>query len=119
MRPLVIAAVLSAGLLHPAAAEASCAIQPPSRDRLAEADAAFVGTAVRSTGTPERPAYVFRVEKSYKGALGAEVEVRDEYGVSSISLDPKPNQTIGLLLQQDSNGYFANDCDRIPPEGLE
>lgn len=122
MRLLLPVAALAAALLAPPAAQASCAIQPPRDARIAEADAALVGTVVAREGS----VYTFQVERAVKGALGERLRVRDESPASSIGLNLPIGARVGLLLRADradatggdGADYVANDCRRIGPDEL-
>jgi len=123
MRLLIASAALAAALIAPSAAQASCVPPPPREDRIAQADAAVVGTVVGKEGS----VYTLRLERVVKGSIaGGELRVRDEAPASSITLSLQPGQRVGLLLRADSadttNGdradYVANDCLRIGPDDL-
>lgn len=99
---------------------ASCAPAAPPRERLAGADAAFVGALVSRRAVEGGGAVLtFRVDRTYRGPLGAQVEVTDPYANSSVGLRPSEGEVVGLLLRGRAGAFTAFDCDRIPPEALE
>jgi hypothetical protein len=100
----------------PAPAAASCAPPEDDRTRLRQADAAFVGELVRRSEDDE--VLIFRVERGLKGRFEDEVEVRDEYPRSSVSLRPEPNTRVGVLLQREGAEYVANQCQLADPDAL-
>jgi hypothetical protein len=115
---LLIAMAAAGGVAAPASA--SCAPVPPAKQRLAGADAAFVGALLsRRDGGGGRAVLTFRVDRAYKGPLGQQVDVTDSRATTSIGLRVAPGEVVGLLLHGRPGAYSAIDCDRIPPEALE
>jgi hypothetical protein len=107
----------------------SCAYGDP-RERLAEADGAFIGTLVSQTETdPPEPGepvssdrdntYTFTVEEVFKGDIGDTVEVHAPADGASCGLEMHPGDTDGLFLYLDEEGLWNSSlCSRVPPNEL-
>jgi hypothetical protein len=128
-------ALLALLVLLAAAAEAgacSCVGQSPQQ-RMAEADAAFIGkvTAVRSeeddgsnpTFVKRVRVYTVQVEKAYKGAIGATAEVRGEDSsqgaVTSCGERYEVGDTLGGYFKGPPEEWFIFTCNRATREELE
>ena len=120
---VIIMAAVALAVPVASAGACSCAGGDP-RVRLSGADAAFAGTVTskrRVTGfaAPRMFDYVFAVEKSYKGSLGATVAVRAPADDGTCGLDLREGARIGLLLREDDGRWTAGLCDVIQPGELE
>ena len=114
-------------LLMPAlpAHACSCAYSDP-RDRLAESDAAIVGTLVEShpvdppvDNSGEDTIYTFTVDEEVKGDFGETLEVHAPYSGASCGIEVGIGQQTGLFLDQREDGAWASSlCSQIAPEEL-
>lgn len=120
MRPLLaLATVLTALLVGASTAGACSCVGGDPRDQLSGARAAFVGTVTGERRTSAlRRTYRLTVEKTFKGALPASVEVFSDGG-SSCGIDLEVGQRVGLLLRSAAGPYEVGLCDLIEPEDLE
>ena len=122
--PLVFVVVAVAlGVPAATAGACSCAGGDP-RVRLSGAEAAFVGTVtskrrVSGSATTRLFDYVFSVEESYKGSLGATVSVRMSGDDGTCGLDLREGARVGLLLREDGGRWTSGLCGVIKPEELE
>lgn len=115
MRAVAAVAGWVVGLLLLAApsAQASCALPQPRTDRLGAADAALVGTVLARDEDSIR----LRLERVVKGPIsGQEVEFANP--PTSVALSAQPGERVGLLLNDDGQGFAPSDCGRIGPEDL-
>lgn len=116
----VVPAILASLLALPAAASACrCAAEVPEARRFAAADAAFVGVlesrrpidpprldGIISTG--DRFVHRYRVQRRYKGRLGAKVWVRTVRSSATCGL---PNRRrIALYLDRSDGAWHAGLC---------
>lgn len=94
-------------------AHASC-VPVTVAGQLARADVAFVGRLVERH--PDR--LVLSVDEPLKGSPGA-MAVIPQPGVTSVSLNPRPGEPIGLTARRAPDGSLAaSECDRSAPENL-
>lgn len=131
MKRLVLVVAMVAGLLisspcSPAWA-CSCAAKPPEQ-RLARAEAAFVGTLIsREEPTPEGGFYYsgqtlkwkFRVEKVAKGDLEEEIELESAASGASCGLEVRVGERAGILLHKNQQGAWQSGlCEQMDPDEL-
>lgn len=96
----------------------SCAPLDP-RSALAAADGAFVGTFLEQRNKSNgRADYVFRVERSLKGAIGSTVVVESADNGAACGLEVAAGQRIGLLLERSGGAWTSLLCWQIEPEAL-
>jgi hypothetical protein len=117
MRRIVLVSLVSSMLLVSAngASACSCAIGDP-RDRLAEVDAAFVGTLVeKKVLESTRTVNTFRVEEALKGELGETVDV---HSGSACGLEVRKRATVGIFLTQSAGSWRSGLCDQVDPDDL-
>lgn len=106
----------------------SCAYGDP-RERLAEADGAFIGTLVSQTETeppdPDEPVssgrdntYTFTVEEVFKGDIGETIEVHAPADGASCGLEMGIGQQDGLFLYMDEGLWRSSLCSRVDPQEL-
>jgi hypothetical protein len=126
MRALVVAAAL----FFVASADAMACSCPAKSDaeRLAAAEAAFVGTLMerRDTSDPSRPyqssadsfVNVYRVDESYKGGLSGIVEIRTARFDASCGLDFPIGSQQALYPRRYEGGWTGGTCDLGTIEGM-
>ena len=112
---------LVTGLVVAGSPARACSCAPTDlRERLPEADGAFVGTFVQRDQISEQLAiYTFDVERVIKGRFGPTAIVRtNAYGAScGIELLGGPRD--GFLLGRASDGIWESDlCSQVPPDEL-
>ncbi len=106
----------------------SCAYGDP-RERLAEADGAFIGTLVSQTETeppdPDEPissgrdnTYTFTVEEVFKGDIGETIEVHAPADGASCGLEMGIGQQDGLFLYMEDGLWRSSLCSRVNPQEL-
>ncbi len=125
-------ALLLAGAVAALAAElamaCSCAPQP-AREGLRAADAALVGVVTARRVAPIGEDGVFssgdpaevdvRVERAYKGALGALVTVHTVAGGATCGIEARVGQRVGLFLQRRADGGWTSSlCSMVDPDAL-
>jgi hypothetical protein len=129
-RPLTAAAAALAGLVAlPAAAFAcSCPGDVPEARRFAAADAAFVGVLERRRALdPPRPdgivssadrfVHRYRVQRRYKGRLGARVWVRTMRDGASCGLSAR-RARVALYLDRRDGTWHAGACSATSEAAL-
>ncbi|MBW3556673.1 MAG: hypothetical protein KY454_07020 [Actinobacteria bacterium] len=125
---LSFAAAALVATAEPAAA-CSCAAGPDSSvgPRLANADAAFVGTYLgRNDPLATEPGATgartvinqFQVESAVKGDLGETVEVFSAADDASCGVAPGNGERVGLLLTRGAGGFRSDLCSRVEPDAL-
>lgn len=117
LRPLIGLVMLAATFVVPGHRPAhACSCAPPEpRADLAEADAAFVGTAVRADDRRGHVVFEYRVDRVVKGTLGGSVTVRDENPCASAY---GPWRREGVLLERDGDRWQSVACTSSSPEEL-
>lgn len=128
---LVVVLALGGALVLGAQAAFGCScVAVPAKDKLAAADAAFVGTVIERRDARPRPApgepissddpvdVRFRVERAYKGELGDEVVVRTSALGASCGLEAEVGERIGLVVDREDARWEGGLCDQVDPEEL-
>jgi len=110
---------LLGALLFAGAAQAFTCPATPIDERIAAADAVFVGrstgfTPVAGEGIPQR-LYRFKVDQEVKGDLGRTVEVRIPVKASSGGQVVAPDVAAGILMNRVGGGWFTTRCGITDP----
>ena len=85
----------------------SCPAGVPVEERLASADAAFVGRLVAVRGTQ----YEFEVDQQVKGDVGSRVVVRSGRNEAQCGLRRSPaDEAVGVLLTRAGSGWSSSLC---------
>ena len=85
----------------------SCPAGLSADERLASADAAFVGRLVAVRGTE----YEFEVDQPVKGDLGEHVVVRSGRDTAQCGLRrSRPDEAVGVLLTRAGSGWASSLC---------
>ena len=112
MKRLLLATVLLTLLGAAPAAACTGGSRGDVRQRLAAADAAFVGSlAARRSG-----ALVFRVAIRVTGPLGRRVRV---HWVKGCGAPPRKGRRVGLLLHRSHGRWVASGADVVAPGELQ
>jgi hypothetical protein len=114
------ASALAALALAPAAGAAALECPAiPLEERIAEADAAFVGRLVSQRPEPggER-AYRFLVDQRVKGPLGREVELRAPRLTDASGTPIERDVAIGVLAERDGAAWTTGSCSLTDPGAL-
>ncbi len=97
------------------------------RERLPEADGAFVGALVARHDPPlggmvssaDQIRYTFRVERGVKGDIPAEtIDVWSAANGASCGLETPVGERAGLLLERDGDRWTSNLCSQADPDVL-
>ncbi len=118
-RLIFVALLVTTHLLVDQSSHASSCGERDSRDRVAEADGAFIGELLtRVEGTDSEgftyADLTFDVEESVKGEVPDVVEVRDTYNEIEIDIGTR----VGLLLFGSLDNWRSNLCALIGPKAL-
>ena len=109
---MAVAAALS---LAGEALACSCPAGVPVEERLASADAAFVGRLVAVRGTQ----YEFEVDQQVKGDVGDRVVVRSGRDEAQCGLRRSPaDEAVGVLLTRAGSGWSSSLCAQTTPGEL-
>jgi hypothetical protein len=125
IRRAVIAAIAGAvaALVAASGAGACSCARIDARERLQDADAAVIGTALRSEAVDGRHLTHLQVERGFKADLGAEVVVdtgREDGGGGDCSIKIPDGRRVGLFLYRNEAGVWASGlCGLVDPDELE
>ena len=119
MRAVVVLFAVSLVLVAAAPAGALTCPQATVRERIDEADAAFVGTLVssRPAGDGER-VYRFDVAQAVKGPVGGEIEVRAPVLVDAADKPVANGVDVGVFALLDGATFTTSSCGITNPAGL-
>ncbi|MBW3615695.1 MAG: hypothetical protein KY439_10370 [Actinobacteria bacterium] len=130
-RLALVAAVAASALVSTAAPAAACSCAADADSsvaaRLAEADAAFVGTYLgRNDPLANEPAATgartvisqFKVEAAVKGEVGETADVASAADEASCGIAPATGERVGLLLTRAPGGFRSDLCSRVNPDAL-
>jgi hypothetical protein len=128
LRPALLALALSLlalSLLALAAAGAAAPATPPVcpavplDERIAQADAAFVGRLGSERAAPGGGrVYRFLVDQHVKGPLGREIEIRAP-ALTDAAGDPVPHDVaVGVLARRDGAAWVTDSCSLTEPGAL-
>jgi hypothetical protein len=131
LRLLLVALIMATGLVVGGGGPAyacSCQADVPIERSLAENDAAFVGVYTGrddpQAGGPvlssaRRVVNHFKVERSVKGDIGAEVDVGAAAGGATCGLELSAGERTGLLLRRDGAGKWTSSlCSQVSADEL-
>lgn len=116
----VCVAALAAAELAGACSCAESPLGPQTRERLQQADAAFVGTVVQRMQQEPEPGQAiasdvpvqlrFRVERDVKGGLGSEVIVHTSSNGGTCGLSADVGDRLALFLRREGDHYTSGLC---------
>jgi hypothetical protein len=131
---VVLTVALGVGLLAPGGALACSCVPQSDREKLKEADAAFVGrlVAVREVdppaegepiGSADPVDFVYRVGRIYKGGghginTVRRVRVRSARNGASCGLDDRIGRLVGLFVYRQNHRWHSNSCLTTTPRKL-
>jgi hypothetical protein len=120
VRPLIAALAALALLILPATARALTCPNIPLPDRLAQADAAFVGRLTAARPEPGKGTlYRFDVRQRVKGPVGGLVEIRAVSPLTDSRDQPLVTDTVvGVLAGLDGAALTTSSCLLTDPAAL-
>jgi len=116
---LAVAAVVVVLGAAPSAAQAVCAVSDELSVRLAQSDAAVVGTvSERREEGAGAVVYVLSVERVVAGTVPTPVIIREGPPLSSVALNLASGERVGLLLLRRDDEWTSNSCLQLDPDAL-